>query len=122
MINVQDIDSYPENYDNVPQEIQTIIISYMNGMQQLAKRYYQKFIDKNDLAQYNLYAHTLTSLSGSKNAYASLGIMTEYNWKGHPGEWFLATREDAEQYDPDWEETIPDIIQRDLLDYLDVGI
>ena len=43
VINVQDISLYPDNYDWLDSEQQIIIISYMNGVQDLADRYYEKY-------------------------------------------------------------------------------
>lgn len=56
----------------------------MNGMQALANRYYRTYMDNIeehiDTGKYiRQYNHTITSLTGSKNAYATLGIMVEYD-------------------------------------------
>lgn len=62
-------------------------------------------------------------LTGMKIAYASLGIKVEYNWPNHKNEWFLATREDAENYENAPEESDEEPInQNTLLSYGDVGI
>ena len=54
-------------------------------MQTLANRYYTTY--KENIEEYQelgtyikQYNHTITSLTGSKNAYATLGIMVEYDW------------------------------------------
>lgn len=69
-----------------------VIISYLNGVQDLANRYYNNYLQelektfdstekhKKDVERYlRLYNHTVTSLTGSKNAYATLKIMCEYD-------------------------------------------
>ena len=123
MINIQPIEKYPENYDWLDSEQQIKIVSFMNGMQDLAERYYSKYITFNDSKYLGLYNHTMTSLTGSKNAYATLGIMCEYGWKNRPHEWILATKEDAEYY-AEHSDEIDDYNEeiRRLLDYTDVGI
>lgn len=140
VINVQDISLYPDNYDWLNSEQQIIIISYMNGVQDLADRYYEKYslelessIDdeeqsKKDIEKYlRLYNHTITSLTGSKNAYATLNIMCEYDWPGHDHKWFLATKEDAQNYNELQETEVDDNIDNifntsSLLKYGEVGI
>ena len=123
-LNVQNIDKYPENYDDITDT--QVILAYMNAMQGLAERYYQKYMTNPSSEEYwNLYQHTLTSLTGSKNAYATLGIMVEYGWKNHLHEWFLATRQDAIDYAESADEeagfeNINELIS-ELLDYTDVG-
>jgi hypothetical protein len=54
----------------------------MNGMNDLAQRYYIKYMDDITANQkyLRLYQHTLTGLTGAKNAYATLGIMTEFDF------------------------------------------
>ena len=126
MINIQNVEKYPENYDWLDITDQQRIIAYMNGMQRLAERYYAKAMTQESEEYMALYNHTLISLTGSKNAYATVNIMTEYSWKGHKYEWFLATREDAEIYAAaaDEDDTLSDIddLISNLLDYTDVGI
>ena len=59
-------------------------------MQALANRYYREYQDNIEehvesgayIRQYN---HTITGLTGAKNAYATLGIKVEYNWPNNPG-------------------------------------
>lgn len=103
--NTEDIMEYPENYDNWTEEQKDVIIKYMNAVQHLCDEYYQKHLNSESLnntqehQEYlSLYRHTLTSLTGSKNAYATLGLKVEYNWPNHKHEWFLATRQDAEEF------------------------
>jgi len=114
----------------------------MNGIQTLANRYYEHYVNELtehlDLPEYELevvkkdkerylrlYNHTITSLTGSKNGYATLGIMCEYDWPNHEKTWFLATKADAEYYN-DFQETEVDNeinnIASQLLSYGDVGI
>jgi len=140
VINVQDIDLYPENYNWLDQDQQLVIISYLNGVQDLANRYYNNYLQelektfdstekhKKDVERYlRLYNHTVTSLTGSKNAYATLKIMCEYDWPGHSQKWFLATKQDAQNYnefqESEVEDNIDDILDRSsLLTYGEVGI
>ena len=126
--NIQSIDMYPEKYAEEDSDIWDAIVNYMNGMQELANRYYDQYlenIEDNDktgkyIVQYN---HTITSLTGSKNAFAILNIMVEYDWPDHKGEWFLATKEDALAYEnyQEPEDTEPITYTNQLLDYGDVG-
>lgn len=140
VINVQDIDLYPENYNWLDQDQQLVIISYLNGVQDLANRYYNNYLQelektfdstekhKKDVERYlRLYNHTVTSLTGSKNAYATLKIMCEYDWPGHSQKWFLATKQDVQNYnefqESEVEDNIDDILDRSsLLTYGEVGI
>lgn len=140
VINVQDIDLYPENYNWLDQDQQLVIISYLNGVQDLANRYYNNYLQElektfdstekheKDVERYlRLYNHTVTSLTGSKNAYATLKIMCEYDWPGHSQKWFLATKQDAQNYnefqESEVEDNIDDILDRSsLLTYGEVGI
>ena len=127
VINIQELDQYPEDYDWLRDEYQDAILGYMNGMQALANRYYRTYVDNIEehvntgkyIRQYN---HTLTSLTGSKNAYATLGIMVEYDWPGYAGMWVLATREMAETCINDTQSAkdVP-INPNVLLDYSEVG-
>ena len=128
VFNIQSLDDYPENYNWLSEEDRGIILGYMNGMQALADHYYETYINNiedhietgNYIRQYN---QTVTSLTGSKNAYATLGIMVEYDWPHHPGIWVLATREMAESYiaDEEFNESDSTENQNTLLDYSDVG-
>lgn len=128
VINVQELEQYPENYDWLSDDDKNVVLGYMNGMQALANRYYKTYIDNIEehintgkyIRQYN---HTVTSLTGSKNAYATLGIMVEYDWPNYRGMWILATREMAENYNTDQEvePESPTTNQNILLDYGDVG-
>ena len=143
VINVQDIDLYPDNYDWLNSDQKTIIISYLNGVQDLANRYYNNYLEElnatfdpnykeehnKDIEKYlRLYNHTITSLTGSKNAYATLKIMCEYDWPEHSQRWFLATKEDAQNYndfkETEVEDNIDDILNNSsmLLQYGDIGI
>ena len=140
VINVQDIDLYPEDYNWLDQDQQLVIISYLNGVQDLANRYYNNYLQElektfdstekheKDVERYlRLYNHTVTSLTGSKNAYATLKIMCEYDWPGHSQKWFLATKQDDQNYnefqESEVEDNIDDILDRSsLLTYGEVGI
>lgn len=121
-INTQDTNKYPDNYDNLISLEKEKILNYMNGMQSLADRYYQKYFKDSYYKNLKMYQHTLTGLTGAKNAYATLGIMVE-NW-GENGEWILATKQDAENYINKQDNPIEEIIEEinKLLDYTDVGI
>lgn len=127
-INIQSINDYPDNYDWLSTENQNKIIDYMNGMQELANRYYKTYMDNieeyQDLGTYiRQYNHTITSLTGSKNAYATLGIMVEYDWPKHKGKWILATKTDAiftENYQEENDDNT--IVNKNiLLDYTEIG-
>lgn len=123
--NIQDLDLYPENYYNVQIDTQMKIINFMNGMQQLAQRYFKRYfeegIDNKSNKFLQLYQQTMDSLSGAKSAYATLGIMVEYNWPHWKGMWDLATREDAEFYQ-NYDGEIPsdESLIKELLDYGDI--
>lgn len=138
--NIQEPERYPINYDFLSKEEIKKIVSYMNGVQGLADHYYQKYtnelnatigtdISEEKVSRYlNLYNHTLTSLTGSKNAYAILGIMCEFDWPNHGHRWFLATAKDAEFYNHfietqhEHEDYINDVLfSTNLLTYGDVG-
>lgn len=142
VINVQDIELYPDNYEWLDKEQQLIIVSYLNGVQDLANRYYNRYLEElnstfdltnkekheKDIEKYlRLYNHTVTSLTGSKNAYATLKIMCEYDWPNHSQRWFLATKQDAQDYndfqESEVEDNIDDIFNTSsLLKYGEVGI
>jgi hypothetical protein len=108
----------------------------MNGVQDLANRYHNHYSDDllDDIQEeedietryLRLYNHTVTSLTGSKNAYATLGIMFEYDWPNHPNKWFLATQQDAIDYnefqESEVDDTISQVLTSSLLSYGDVGI
>lgn len=49
----------------------------MQGVQHLCDYYYDKYFTNAEQKSLKLYQHTLTSLTGSKNAYATMGIMVE---------------------------------------------
>lgn len=139
VINVQEVESYPGNYDWLSDQEKSIIINYLNGVQNLANRYYDQYLNElakkanndkdTDVQKYlRLYNHTITSLTGSKNAYATLRIMCEYDWPGHDQKWFLATKEDAQNYnefqETEVEDNIDDILDNFslLLQYGEVGL
>jgi hypothetical protein len=139
VINVQEVESYPGNYDWLSDQEKSIIVNYLNGVQNLANRYYNQYLDElakkannnkdADVEKYlRLYNHTITSLTGSKNAYATLRIMCEYDWPGHDHKWFLATKEDAQNYnefqETEVEDNIDDILDNFslLLQYGEVGL
>ena len=122
-INIQDIDKYPDSYCSLISLEREKVLNYMNGMQNLADRYYLKYFkNEEDNKSLKLYQHTLTGLTGAKNAYATLGIMVE-NW-GENGKWILATRQDAENYINKQEAPVEEVIEEmnKLLDYTDVGM
>lgn len=106
--NLDAIETYPTNYDNIDKKTRDIIVEYLNDQQALAELYYKHHIeyeqheynhDDNELPRYlRLYQHQMTLICGGKNLLSVLGINAEYNWPGHPHEWFLATRADAQAY------------------------
>ena len=119
-INIQDIEKYPENYLNINEEDKVKILYYMRGMQDLANHYYEKYFKEAEDKDLRLYQHTLTGLTGAKNAYATLGIMVE-KW-GENGEWILATKQDAENYVNGEDDSAQEIIEQinELIDYGDI--
>jgi len=122
VINTQDIEKYPDNYSWLEQEQQTKILGYMNGMQALAQRYFDRYSEnvEENKRYLNLYQHTLTGLTGAKNAYVTLGIMVEFDFPRAKNEWILATKEDAQAYiDYQGDEIAQDSIT-DLIDYGDI--
>ena len=119
-INIQDIEKYPENYLNINENNKVKILYYMRGMQDLANHYYEKYFKEAEDKDLRLYQHTLTGLTGAKNAYATLGIMVE-KW-GKNGEWILATKQDAENYVNEEDDSAQEIIEQinELIDYGDI--
>ena len=99
-----------------------------NYLQELEKTFDSTEKHEKDVERYlRLYNHTVTSLTGSKNAYATLKIMCEYDWPGHSQKWFLATKQDDQNYnefqESEVEDNIDDILDRSsLLTYGEVGI
>jgi len=141
--NIDSIESYPENYDSLGEQYQERIITLMNTRQKVADEYWRICKDSyENIEELDEYKYTFTTLldkelneklaaynaainflTGMKIAYASLGIKVEYNWPNHKNEWFLATREDAENYENVPEESDEEPInQNTLLSYGDVGI
>ena len=120
VINIQDISKYPTNYSYLTEEQQFKILSYMNGMNELANSYYKKYFEDADTKNLQLYQHTLTGLTGAKNAYATLGIMVE-KWGTTNNEWILATKRDATDYN-ETEDQITEVINGidNLLSYGDI--
>ena len=119
IINIQDISKYPTNYNFLTEGEQSKILSYMNGMDELANSYYKKYFKDADTKNLQLYQHMLTGLTGAKNAYATLGIMVE-KW-GTNNEWILATKVDATNYN-ETEDQITEVINEidNLLSYEDI--
>ena len=101
--NTEDVLQYPETYEFLSEEQQTIIVNYMNAVQDLAHRYYETHLEyeadthKHEL-YLKLYNQTMSELTGAKSAYATTGVHVEYNWPGHYHKWILATRADAQAY------------------------
>ena len=141
--NIDPIESYPENYDSLGEQYQERIVTLMNARQKVADEFWRICNDSyeniEELDEYKYIFTTLLNkslnerlmaynaatnfLTGMKIAYASLGIKVEYNWPNHKNEWFLATREDAENYENAPEESDEEPInQNTLLSYGDVGI
>lgn len=123
IINIQNIEKYPTAYTYLNDESKNTILNYMNGMQQLANRYYEKYMNALPVVTkyLSLYQHTLTGLTGAKNAYATLGIMVEYNWPGHKDFWFLATREDTENYNNSEENEITEEVNTEINELIQYG-
>lgn len=148
MKNINNIDDYPTDYNWLPIEDQQKILKIMNTRQKLADQYWQickdsyiesesydvnldeymytisTIMDKDINEKLYLYNAAINFISGARIAYASLGIMVEYNWPNHKGEWFLATASDASAYENSQEEEEIDqpVLQNILLHYGDVGI
>lgn len=141
--NIDPIENYPENYNSLGEEYQEKIITLMNVRQKVADEFWRICNDSyEDIEELDEYKYTFTRLlnkslnerlmaynaavnflTGMKIAYASLGIKVEYNWPNHKNEWFLATREDAENYENAPEESDEEPVNQNvLLSYGDVGI
>lgn len=143
--NIDPIESYPENYDSLGEQYQERIITLMNVRQKVADEFWRICNDSYEdieIEELDEYKYTFTTLlnkslnekltaynaavnflTGMKIAFASLGIKVEYNWPNHKDEWFLATREDAENYENAVEEPEDSPApQNVLLHYGDVGI
>lgn len=100
ILNINTKDEYPDNYDDLSDELKDDILSYMNDQQEVADGYYDKHItcDEDTKKQYlDLYDHQLDLLCGSKNGFYIMGVRVEYNWPRDPGKWILATKEDWQQ-------------------------
>ncbi len=100
ILNINTKDEYPDNYDDLSDELKEDILSYMNDQQEAADRYYDQHItaDEDTKEQYlDLYNHQLDLLCGSKNAFYIMGVRVEYNWPRESGKWILATKEDWQQ-------------------------
>ena len=148
MRNINSIDEYPSDYFWLTQEEQEKILKFMNTRQKIADQYWQickdaydefgsdveldeykytfiTLIDKDINEKLLAYNVAINFLSGARIAYATLGIMLEYNWPNHKNEWFLATAEDATNYENSIDEPIEEDLpttQNVLLHYGDVGI
>lgn len=96
--NINSIDEYPENYDNLDELTQDKILNYLNGAQERAYSYYEKHIEQDKELYLDLYNSIVDQLQGAKNILSILGIKVEYNFPREPKQWILATKEDAEQY------------------------
>lgn len=93
--NINNVDEYPDNYDNLTDEMKTKILNYFNDQQALADTYYQKHIIQSEMrTEYlKLYDHVMDLLCGGKNILSVMGIKVEFDWR-KPHEWILATKED----------------------------
>ena len=122
VINIQNIEKYPDDYSWLGQEEQTKILGYMNGMQALAQRYFNRYSEnvQDNKRFLSLYQHTLTGLTGAKNAYATLGIMVEFDFPRAKNKWILATKEDAQAYIDYQGDEIAQNSITDLIDYGDI--
>ena len=145
MKNINDISTYPSDYNWLSEEQQDKIVTILNARQKIADEYWtlckdiyenEECLDTDDYKtiftisadketneKLRIYNNLINFLSGMKIAYASIGIMVEYNWPDHKGEWFLATQEDAINYENAPEEPADQpVIQNILLSYGDIGI
>lgn len=145
MKNINDISTYPSDYNWLSEEQQNKIVTILNARQKIADEYWtlckniyenEECLDTDDYKtiftisadketneKLRIYNNLINFLSGMKIAYASIGIMVEYNWPDHKGEWFLATQEDAINYKNAPEEPADQpVIQNILLSYGDIGI
>lgn len=147
MRNINNISDYPSNYEWLETEKQNKILELMNTRQKVADEYWNLCkniyedkdclelndyktiftvsIDKDIEEKLRIYNNMINFISGARIAYATLGIMLEYNWPNHKNEWILATIEDAEAYlnAPEVEGASSEpITNKLLLGYGDVGI
>ena len=54
--NTEDVLQYPEAYEFLTEEQQTIIVNYMNAIQDLAQRYYDTHLEyDDDTYKHNMY-------------------------------------------------------------------
>lgn len=98
--NINTVDEYPDNYDNLTDKMKTKILDYFNDQQALADSYYQKHIIQSEMrTEYlNLYDHVMDLLCGGKNILSVLDIKVEWDWPTGRKQWILATKKDAEAY------------------------
>lgn len=98
--NINTVDEYPDNYDNLTDEMKTKILNYFNDQQALADTYYQKHIIQSEMrTEYlKLYDHVMDLLCGGKNILSVMGIKVEFDWPTGRKRWILATKKDAEVY------------------------
>ena len=110
--NTEDVLEYPEDYNYLTEEQKIIIVNYLNAVQDLADRYYEKHLQDEDTAEHErylkLYNQTMSELTGAKSAYTTMGVRVEYNWPGHYHKWILATRADAQNYLDHADDPYPD--------------
>lgn len=146
--NIDSIESYPANYDFLQESAKETIVTLMNKRQKIAdmcweickssiteteyinldddfQYIYETITDKNIQEKLLTYNISINIISAMKMAYSSLGIKVEYNWPNYKNEWFLATREDAINYENTTDDDSGNeefTFQNNLLRYGDVGI
>lgn len=98
--NINSVDEYPDNYDNLTDKMKTKILNYFNDQQALADTYYQKHIIQSEMrTEYlKLYDHVMDLLCGGKNILSVMGIKVEFDFPTGRKRWILATKKDAEAY------------------------
>lgn len=93
---------YPENYDNVPIELQENILRKLNDMVDRCDMMFSNTIDMKldkdtrDIA-YKLWGDYATEIGFIESFLRDCGLMVERNWYGHRHYFFLATKQDADE-------------------------
>lgn len=104
MITVED---YPSDYSWIPETKKLNILDWFSNEDRLYKRGQDAAASTDgDVSKYgrSLMYRSLTHISIAQEILREIDIYVEYNWVGHRGQYFLATRFDAEdQSDYEWE-------------------
>lgn len=98
------IDQYPADYYYViSQDTLSRIVNYLNQLGEKLNDSYDLLgmINVRDIARQSKkdYDRTLNEINGIIAALAAGGIVIEYDWPGHRGEFFAATYDDACTYE-----------------------